>query len=108
MFIALIRLFRLIGQIISGEKFESDATDCRRAFFLLATMPIIFFFGNWLYSFTPKLTQDKSTSWLIVFIALAVSYSLVWTTISKKIPLFILLPLTVISWSLLLWFAWHH
>jgi hypothetical protein len=107
-FIALIRLVKLIGQIISGEKFESDAIDCRRAFFLLATMPLVFFFGSWLYSLALRLTQDKSQSWLMVFIALAISYSLVWATISKRTPSFVLLPLAAISWSVLLWFVWHN
>jgi hypothetical protein len=103
MFIALIRLFKLIGQIFSGGKFESpDKSASRLAFFILATTPLFFFFGNWLLS-----SNQPQNNFLPLIIFVAV-YCLVLWAIGKRIPLFISLPLALISWSLLLWFVWKH
>jgi hypothetical protein len=103
MFIALIRLFRLIGQIFSGEKFESpDKPASRLAFFILATTPLFFFFWNWLHLSIQS--QNNFLPW-IIFIAV---YCFVWAAVGKRIPLFISLPLTLMSWSLLLWFVWKY
>jgi hypothetical protein len=103
-----IWLMSLFTRADFGEKFQkATKSDYRFHFFFFATLPLFMLIVGWIFSFIPESTQSGFPFWLALTV-LGILYVFLMLTIGKKIPLFVLLPLAAISWSLFAWFVWKH